>query len=106
MQRDLRFPCCLLCKKKKGERERKEPISDHFLGENEIFFCFFQIVFAARFWKLAPAQVMVDRSAFVKMLVKSGADSTAKKYLVEIRRFLAWCKQNSIADSYPFSSTV
>ena len=49
---------------------------------------------------------MVDRSAFVKMLVKSRADPTAKKYLVEIRRFLAWCKQNSVADTYPFSSTV
>ena len=55
---------------------------------------------------MAPAQVIVDRSAFVKMLVKCRADSTAKKYLVEIRRFLAWCKQNSVADSYPFSSTV
>ena len=43
---------------------------------------------------------------FVKMLVKSRADSTVKKYLVEIRRFLAWCKQNSVADSYPFYSTV
>ena len=43
---------------------------------------------------------------FVKMLVKSRADSTAKKYLVEIRRFLAWCKQNSVADSYPLYSTV
>ena len=31
---------------------------------------------------------MVDRCAFVKMLLKSRADSTAKKYLVEIRRFL------------------
>ena len=49
---------------------------------------------------------MVDRNAFVKMLVKSRADSTAKKYLVEIRRFLAWCKQNSVADSYLFSSTI
>ena len=49
---------------------------------------------------------MIDRSAFVKMLVKSRADSTAKKYHVEIRRFVAWCKQNSVADSYPFSSTV
>ncbi|XP_068730021.1 uncharacterized protein [Montipora capricornis] len=37
-----------------------------------------QIVFAARPWKLAPAQVMVDRCVFVKMLVKSRADSTAK----------------------------
>ena len=55
---------------------------------------------------MAPAQTMVDRSAFAKMLVKSRADSTAKKYLVEIRRFLAWCKQNSVADSYPFSSSV
>ena len=48
---------------------------------------------------------MVDRCAFFKMLVKSRADSTAKKYLVDIRRFLAWFKQNSVADSYPFSST-
>ena len=55
---------------------------------------------------MAPAQVMVDRRAFVKMLVKSRADSTSKKYLVEIRRFLAWCNQNPVADSYPFSSTV
>ena len=55
---------------------------------------------------MAPAQVMVDRRAFVKMLAKSRADSTAKKYLVEIRRFLAWCRQNSVADSYPFSPTV
>ena len=55
---------------------------------------------------MAPAQVMVDRCAFVKMLVKSRADPTAKKYLVEIRRFFAWCKQNSVADSYPSYSTV
>ena len=52
--------------KKKKRRETKERISDHSLGEEEIFFYFFQIVFAARPWKLAPAQVMVDRSAFVK----------------------------------------
>ena len=49
---------------------------------------------------------MVDRCAFFKMLVKSRADSTAKKYLFEIRRFLASGKQNSVAKSYPFSSTV
>ncbi|KAK2559051.1 hypothetical protein P5673_018690 [Acropora cervicornis] len=49
---------------------------------------------------------MVDRCAYVKMLVKSRADSTAKTYLVEIRRFFAWCKQNSVADSYPSYSTV
>ena len=49
---------------------------------------------------------MVDRCAFVKLLVKSRADSTSKKYLVEIRRFLAWFKQNSVAGSYPFSPTV
>ena len=55
---------------------------------------------------MAPAQVMVDRCAFVEILVKSRADSTAKKYLVEIIRFLAWCRQNSVADSYPFSPTV
>ena len=50
---------------------------------------------------------MVDRCAFsVKMLVKSRADSTAKMNLVEIRRFLDWCKRNSETESYPFSSTV
>ena len=49
---------------------------------------------------------MVNRCAFIKMLLKSRADSTAKKYIGEIRRFLAWCKENSVADSYPFSSTV
>ena len=49
---------------------------------------------------------MVDRCAFFKMLVKSRADSTPKKYLFEIGIFLAWCKQNSVANSYPFSSTV
>ena len=52
------------------------------------------------------ATIMVDRCAYVKMLVKSRADSTAKTYLVEIRRFFAWCKQNSVADSYPSYSTV
>ena len=49
---------------------------------------------------------MVDRGAFVKMIVKPRANSTAKRYLVAIRRFLAWCKQNSVGDSYPSSSTV
>ena len=85
-------------------RERKDRTSVQFLGEGEIYLCFFQIVFAAR--KLAPAQIMVDRCAFVKMLVKSRADSTVKMNLVEIRRFLDWCKRNSEAESYPFSSTV
>ena len=90
----------------KEKRERKKACLCSFLWRGRHFFCFFQIAFAARPWKLAPAQVMVDRSAFVKMLLKSRADSTVKKYLVEIRRFLAGCRQNSVADSYPFSPTV
>ena len=48
---------------------------------------------------------MIDGCAFLKMLVKSRADSTPKKYLFEIGRFLAWCKQSSVAYSYPFSLT-
>ena len=91
------------CKKKK---EKKKRVSGLFFGEDKILFYFFQIVFAARSWKLAHGQAIVNRCAFVKMLLKSRADSKAKKYLVEIRRFLAWCKQNSVADSHSLFSTV
>ena len=81
---------CSVKKKKKRERNReKKALIYSFPWRGRDFFCFFQIVFAARPCKLAPAQVMVDRCAFVEILVKSRADSTAKKYLVEIMRFLA-----------------
>ena len=60
----------------------------------------------ARSWGFAPTQVMVDRCAFVKTLWKSRADSTAKMYPVDIKRFLVWCKQNSFAYRNPFSSTL
>ena len=81
--RDRRFQCCLMrCKKKEREKKRKERISDHFLEEEEIFFCFFQIVFAASPWKLAAAQVMVDRSAFVKISSTTNISHT---------RFWSWC---------------
>ena len=91
-----------IIKKKEREKERKKRLSVHFFFRGRDFFFFFQIVFAARPWKLAPAQVMVDRCAFVKMLLKSRADLTAKKYLVEIRRFLPGAGRTLLLTVIPF----
>ena len=85
------------------KRERKERISDHFLGEDEIFSVSSRLSSLPSLGSWLPLR---SWSIGVLLLVKSRADSTARKYFVEIRRFFAWCKQNSVADSYPFSSTV
>ena len=77
-----------------------------FLVSFWISFCFCFCLHLETIQSQLSATIMVDRCAYVKMLVKSRADSTAKTYLVEIRKFFAWCKQNPIADSHPFYSTV
>ena len=95
------------CKKfKKRKREREKSVYLIISFERTRLFLFLPDCLRCQALEVGPAQVMVDRSAFVKMLVKPRANSTAKRYLVAIRRFLGWCKQNSVADNYPSSSTV
>ena len=42
----------------------------------------------------------------VSQLLSSRADSSVKKYLKEINKFLLWCRTRKIALQLPFSSSV
>ena len=41
-------------------------------------------------WKNVPSHVKPDTKVFIDFLLKSRADTTSKKYLEEIRKFLKW----------------
>ena len=56
-----------------------------------------------------PPAIRPDFNSLFKCLLSSRADSTVKKYLKEINRFLLWCRTRKIALQVlqlPFSSSV
>ena len=53
-----------------------------------------------------PPAIRPDFHSLFSSLLCSRADSTAKKYLKEINKFLLWCRARKIALQLPFSSSV
>ena len=53
-----------------------------------------------------PSAIRPDFHSLFSSLLCSRADSTAKKYLKEINKFLLWCRTRKIALRLPFSSSV
>ena len=53
-----------------------------------------------------PPAVRPDFNSLFSCLLSSRADSTVKKYLKEINKFLLWCRTRKIALQLPFSSSV
>ena len=53
-----------------------------------------------------PPPIRPDFHSLFSSLLCSRADSTAKKYLKEINKFLLWCRSRKIALQLPFSSFV
>jgi len=53
-----------------------------------------------------PPAIRPDFNSLFSRLLSSRADSTVKKYLKEINKFLLWCRTRKIALQLPFSSSV
>ena len=53
-----------------------------------------------------PPAIRQDFNSLFYCLLSSRADSTVKKYLKEINKFLLWCRTRKIALQLPFSSSV
>ena len=53
-----------------------------------------------------PPAIRPDFNSLFSCLLSSRADSTVKKYLKEINKFLLWCRTRKIALQLPFSSSV
>ena len=52
-----------------------------------------------------PPAIRPDFNSLLSCSLSSRADSTAKKYLKEINKFLLWCRTRKIALQLPFSSS-
>ena len=53
-----------------------------------------------------PPAVRPDFNSLFNSLLASMADSTVKKYLKEINKFLLWCRARKVSLQLPFSSSV
>ena len=53
-----------------------------------------------------PPAVRPDFNSLFNSLLASRADSTVKKYLKEINKFLLWCRARKVSQQMPFSSSV
>ena len=53
-----------------------------------------------------PPAVRPDFNSLFNSLLASRADSTVKKYLKEINKFLLWCRARKVSLQLPFSSSV
>ena len=53
-----------------------------------------------------PLDIRPDFKTLFDCLLSSRSDSTMKKYLKEIKKFVLWCRTRKIALQLPFSSSV
>ena len=65
-----------------------------------------QVVIASNAWKLLPSTLRPDYNSLFNVLLNSRANSTAKKYINEIKKFFVWCKGRQISIQIPFSAPV
>ena len=57
-------------------------------------------------WKNLPDCIKPDATGIVHFLMKSRADSTARRYIKEIQKFITWCKSRNISVKLPFSVSI
>ena len=67
---------------------------------------FLQVVIASKAWTLLPSALRPDRNSLFSVLLNSRANSTAKKYINEIKKFFVWCRSRKIPVQIPFSAPV
>ena len=65
-----------------------------------------QVAFASKAWMVLPPAVRPDFNSLFNSLLASRADSTGKKYLKEINKFLLWCRARKVSLQLPFSSSI
>ena len=65
-----------------------------------------QVVIASKAWTLLPPALRPDRNSLFSRLLNSRADSTAKKYINEIKKFFVWCRSRQISVQIPFPAPV
>ena len=61
---------------------------------------------SSRAWKNVSETLKPDFHRVLETMLKSRADSTAKKYIRAIKHFFVWCKQKGVNLQFPFSSTT
>ena len=67
---------------------------------------FHKVVFASKAWMVLPPAVRPDFTLLFNSLLASRADSTMKRYIKEINKFLLWCRARKVSLQLPFSSSV
>ena len=65
-----------------------------------------QVVIASKAWTLLPSALRPERNSLFSVLQNSRANSTAKKYINEIKKFFVWCRSRQISVQIPFSAPV
>ncbi|RMX57978.1 hypothetical protein pdam_00015931 [Pocillopora damicornis] len=54
------------------------------------------VVIAIKAWTVLPPTIRPDFNSLFNCLLSSRADSTVKKYLKEISKFLLWCRTGKL----------
>ena len=67
---------------------------------------FLQVIIASNIWMVLPPAIRSGFNSLFNCLLSSRANSTVKKYLKEINKFLLWCRTRKIALRLTFSSSV
>ena len=65
-----------------------------------------QVVITSKAWTLLPCALRPDHNSLLNVLLNSRANSTAKEYINEIKKFFVWCKGRQISIQIPFSAPV
>ena len=65
-----------------------------------------QVVITSKAWTLRPSALRPDHNSLLNVLLNSRANSTAKKYINEIKKFSVWCKGRQTSIQIPFSAPV
>ena len=65
-----------------------------------------QVVITSKAWTILPSALRPDHNSLLNVLLNSRANSTAKKYINEIKKFFVWCKGRQISIQIPFSAPV
>ena len=81
-------------KKVSGEEQRGQRGVTCPIRGQACIFLFFQVDFAVKSWNVILSRNILNKSAFLKMIIKSRVDLAAKKYLLEIRRFRVWFQED------------
>ena len=69
--------------------------------------CFkFQIIDSSSFWGQLHENIKPDKDALIKLLIKSRADSTVKRYSSEISKYHKWCNAHSVVAKFPVDTST